>query len=30
LYNAQTESVHIDRPVRRCVGVPDSSSWEMM
>jgi phenylalanine-4-hydroxylase len=26
LYNAQTESVHIDRPVRRCVGVPDSSS----
>jgi phenylalanine-4-hydroxylase len=26
LYNAQMESVHIDRPVRRCVGVPDSSS----
>lgn len=25
LYNAQTESVHIDRPVRRCVGVPEST-----
>ena len=24
-YNVQTESVHIDRPVRRCVGAPDSS-----
>jgi phenylalanine-4-hydroxylase len=25
LYNSQTESVHIDRPVRRCVGVPEKS-----
>ena len=24
LYNAQTETVHIDRPVRRAVGVPSS------
>ena len=26
LYNAQTETVHIDRPVRRAVGVPTPSS----
>lgn len=26
LYNEQTESVHIDRPVRRAVGVPTSES----
>jgi phenylalanine-4-hydroxylase len=25
LYNSQTESVHIDLPVRRCVGVPEKS-----
>ena len=28
LYNAQTETVHIDRPVRRAVGVPISESEE--
>ena len=26
LYNTQTETVHIDRPVRRAVGVPTPSS----
>ncbi len=28
LYNAQTETVHIDRPVRRSMGAPESSTVE--